>query len=84
MRLGALIFVSSLFLAGCGRGDSEHHDEKHSAGEAAGKAAYDVQKGAKKAAKELNDDLKNFRHDAQQGYKDEKEKDRARRVEEQK
>jgi hypothetical protein len=85
MRLGAMtIFVSFLILVGCGRADSDRRDEKHSAGESAGKAAYDVQKGAKKAAKELNDDLKNFRHDAQQGYKEEQARDRARREQEQK
>lgn len=80
MRLGALmIFVSFLILAGCERGDSAHRDDRRSPGESAGQAAYEVQKDAKKAAKELGDDLKTFRHDAREGYKDAQEKDRARR-----
>jgi hypothetical protein len=62
-------------LAGCNYGNSAHRDDpKETPGEQAGRAAYDVQKGAKKAAKELAQDLKSFRHDAHEGYQEEKQK----------
>ena len=73
-RVGAACFLT--LLAGCNYSDSAHRDDrKETPGEQVGHAAYLAKKDAKKAAEEISQDLKSFKHDAHEGYQEEKQKD---------
>ena len=62
-------------LAGCSYGTDAHRDQsKETPGEQVGRAAYLAKKDAQKAADELSRDVKSFRHDAKEGYQEEKQK----------
>jgi hypothetical protein len=74
-----LLLPLVLALAGCYQSDSSHRDE--TPGEKAGRAAYQAQQDAKKAAKELSQEVKSFRHDAKEGYEEQKRKDQERKAE---
>lgn len=63
-------------LAGCSNSNPSHRGE--TPGEQVGRAAYDAQKDIKKGAKEVTKDLKQFRHDAQAGYQEEKQRQQAK------
>ncbi len=69
-----LAIASCITLLGCNSDTAHRDDHNQTPGEQVGRAAYVAKQDAKKAAKELSQDLKSFRHDAQEGYQEEKQK----------